>query len=58
MYFDELTDYFSTQGCTRASAGLSFFCDDVPFAAAAFLALRSKKLAMLDRLLGEVVCNR
>jgi hypothetical protein len=44
----ESTDYFSTQGWARTLSGLSCFWDDVPFVAAAFLALRSKKLAMLD----------
>jgi hypothetical protein len=32
---------------------LSCFCDEVPFAAAAFLAFKSKKLAMLGSMLDE-----
>lgn len=45
--------YFSTHGC---ALGVSFVCFSVlavPFAAAAFLALRSKKLAMV--ILGQQV---
>ena len=50
IYHDigDKTDYFSTHGWTL---GFSSFCfsaavDDVPLAAAAFRALRSKKLAI------------
>lgn len=50
-----LAYYFSTHGC---ALGVSFVCFsglEVPFAAAAFLALRSKKLAMIDR--GQQSCG-
>lgn len=42
-----LTYYFSTQGCARGVSDAFFSCLPAPLAAAAFLALRSKKLAIL-----------
>lgn len=42
-----LTYYFSTQGCARGVSDVFFSCLPAPLAAAAFLALMSKKLAIL-----------
>lgn len=42
-----LTYYFSTQGCARGVSDVFFSCLPAPLAAAAFLALISKKLAIL-----------
>ena len=42
-----LTYYFSTQGCARGVSNVFFSCLPAPLAAAAFLALMSKKLAIL-----------
>lgn len=50
--------YFSTHGC---ALGVSFVCFSgfgVPLAAAAFLALMSKKLAMIEIDLGQQSCER
>lgn len=45
------TYYFSTQGCTLPSDGFSCCFSETPLAAAAaFLAFRSKKLAILEEL--------
>lgn len=50
-----LTYYFSTQGCARGVSDVFFSCLPAPLAAAAFLALRSKKLAILAVSLCEPV---
>lgn len=50
-----MTDYFSTHGCVLSLDGFSCFGSEAPLAAAAFLALRSKKLAMVTIFQGVVV---
>ena len=53
------TYYFSTQGWARGVSGVFFSCLPAPLAAAAFLALMSKKLAILGvGLCGPVWADR
>ena len=50
--------YFSTQGCALGASWLGLSLpEDAPFEAAAFLALRSKKLAITGLEMREVEYN-
>lgn len=52
-----MTHYFSTQGCARGVSDVFFSCLPAPLAAAAFLALMSKKLAIEAVCLCVAVCQ-